>query len=163
MDRVLAARPLVGHVLVACFREDVEQAYRAPEGCWWRGGSILQSCCCWFLGGCEGLYSVRSTTSGCLAVIPMEWIRIKLERASVLARMGWPEVQAERKVQMCKQSTVWVYFFFFRPFVVGKSLLIRPFETRLFLYWPASRCANGARFFTWFAGSTGRAQCLTEM
>ena len=38
MDRVLAARPLVGHVLVARFGEDVEQA---PEGCWWRDGSVL--------------------------------------------------------------------------------------------------------------------------
>ena len=41
MDRVLAARPLVGHVLVARFGEDVEQAHRAPEWSWWRGGSIL--------------------------------------------------------------------------------------------------------------------------
>ena len=41
MDRALAARPLVGHVLVAPFGEDVEQAYRAPEWSWWRGGSIL--------------------------------------------------------------------------------------------------------------------------
>ena len=40
MDRVMAARPLVRHVLVARFGEDVEQAYRAPEGCWWRGGSV---------------------------------------------------------------------------------------------------------------------------
>ena len=29
----------------------------------------------------------------------------------------------------------------------AKCLLIRPREARLFLYWPACRCANGARFF----------------
>ena len=51
MDRVLAARPLVGHVLVARFGEDVEQAYRAPEGCWWRGGSVLYPILLLLVGG----------------------------------------------------------------------------------------------------------------
>ena len=41
MDRMLAARPLVGRVLVARVGENVEQAYRAPDGCGWRDSSIL--------------------------------------------------------------------------------------------------------------------------
>ena len=41
MDRMLAPWPVVRHVLVARFGEEVEQAYRAPEGCGCRGGSIL--------------------------------------------------------------------------------------------------------------------------
>ena len=81
MDRVLAARPLVGHVLVAPFGEDVEQAYRAPEWSWWRGGSIL--CPILVLLRREGFPSVKSTTAGSLAVIVMERTRINLEKVSL--------------------------------------------------------------------------------
>ena len=66
------------------------------------------------------------------------------------------------KVHRCKVHGGVFFFFFFRPFLfflfflfwlVGFLPLVRAVETRLFLYWLASRCANGA-FFGWVASTT---------
>ena len=48
-------------------------------------------------------------------------------------------------------STLFVFFFLF--WLVGFLPLVRAVETRLFLYWLASRCANGA-FFGWVASTS---------
>ena len=65
---------------------------------------------------------------------------------------------------MCKvHGGCFVFFSFFDPFfflLVGFLPLVRAVETRLFLYWLASRCANGA-FFGWVASTTAR--CKGEM
>ena len=50
-------------------------------------------------------------------------------------------------------STLLVFFFFFLFWLVGFLPLVWAVETRLFLYWLASRCANGA-FFGWVASTT---------
>ena len=169
MDRMLAARPLVRRVLVARVGENVEQAYRAPDGCGWRGGSTL----CPILvllagGGLRRFSSVKSTTAGSLAVIPMEKDQSG-ESQFVGTHRGGQKSRPNEKSRGAKNPRFFFFLFFFFfglfflfKFVVGKSLLTRPFETKLFLYWPASRCADGARFFTWFAGSKGRTQCLFE-
>ena len=109
MDRVLAARPLVGHVLVARFGEDVEQTYRAPEWSWWRGGSIL----------CPILVLLRRTLfsqvhhggSSC-GHSDGEDKGQSGEGQFGDTHRGWPKIQAEGKVENPSVQKVHGCFFF---------------------------------------------------
>ena len=61
-------------------------------------------------------------------------------------------------VQVCKSPMFFV--FFFRPaFPFGRVGYSASFETQLFLYWPASRFANGA-FLGWVASTAARCKRL---
>ena len=88
-------------------------------------------------------------------------MRVKVQK-SKCAVFILASVQA-CKVHRCKVhgGVVFFFFSFFDPFcfcfflfwLVGFLPLVRAVETRLFLYWLASRCANGA-FFGWVASTT---------
>ena len=116
MDRMLAARPLVRRVLVARVGENVEQAYRAPDGCGWRGGSTL----CPILvllagGGLRRFSSVKSTTAGSLAVIPMEKDQSG-ESQFVGTHRGGQKSRPNEKSRGAKNPRFFFFlFFFFRP------------------------------------------------
>ena len=180
MDWVLAAWPTMRPVMSFGFGLDIPKANGTGGRGWWCG-------CSWF---CPILFGWRPFIHGSIIILSeVNYGRILVGHAG--GRRGKSTTIGTRKsttsaevilasVQVCQWVWVICFFFFLSAFFFcfslffwvmirkrritkrwAKCLLIRPCETRLFLYWPASRCANGARFFTWFAGSTGRAECLS--
>ena len=169
MDRVLAARPLVGHVLVARFGEDVEQAYRAPEWSWWRGGSIL----CPILVLLRKILVSQVHHGGFSCGHSDGEDKDQSGEGQFVGTHGGGQKSRPKeksRIRACKKSTVFV-FFFFRPvffsfffwgLLWAKASWLGPLKQGCFYTGQPPDAPMALGFFTWFAGSAGRTQCLFE-
>ena len=167
VDWVLAAWPTMRPVLLLGFGIDVPKA----NGTGWHG---------WWWFGCSGLCPISvgwkpfiHGSTIILGQVDYRGVLVahahgkgrvqdggdkEIQRRAL--RLYWPASRYALVYRWCVFLSFSYFDLSFLSFLKkgwAKCLLIRPFETRLFLYWSASRCANGARFFTWFADSTGRA------
>ena len=165
---MLACRPCEGGFCLWLFVHGA-QAYGAGGLCWpSSGGRVFYAIVCWGRAGqvdgavrrrCHGQVKDSGQSqqpAGRCYVCSCWW------KQSEHGMRKWKNPKSTRpifilaRLQMC---TVHLFFFFlFRSaFPLGGWAFVplRPFETRLFLYWPASRCANGA-FLGWDAATTAR-------